>query len=165
MAIVRRGLEALLDTDTWPWAFPSPDALKFTEIVTDLSGVRVAFDPPLTVKPLPLTNTEEILTFERPVFFSDTSWAVDVPTITLPNDTLDELGVSTPWVSLLAGVPGCSWSSLWALPPSEPAHPAILRSAAIIMATRNGSKRDEKRTLERAWAPCEILLFNFDVIM
>jgi hypothetical protein len=59
-----------------------------------------------------LTDTEEILTFERPLFFSDTSWAVDVPTVTLPNDTLDELGVSIPCVSLLAGVPAWPWSSL-----------------------------------------------------
>jgi hypothetical protein len=61
---------------------------------------------------LPLTDTEEILTFEPPLFFSDTSWAVDVPTVMLPNDTLDELGVSTPFVSLLAGVPPWPWSSL-----------------------------------------------------
>ena|SRR5215472_4372819 len=84
------------------------------------------FDPPLTLKPLPLTDTDDILTFEPPVFFSDTSCAVDVPMATFSNDKFSELGVSTPGASPL-GAASPPPEEL-PVPLREPAHPAKLRS-------------------------------------
>ena len=42
------------------------------------------FEPPLTLKPLPETDTDLTSTFVLPVLFNVTSWLVVFPTATLP---------------------------------------------------------------------------------
>jgi hypothetical protein len=81
----------LLDIESFPVTPPTPVGPKFTETVTDWLGVRVTFDPPLALNPLPVAETVEILTLALPVSVRVTSCAVDVPTVTFPKFTLVEL--------------------------------------------------------------------------
>jgi hypothetical protein len=57
-------------------------------------GVKITFDAPLALNPLPVADTLEMLTFALPVSVSVTSCEVDVPTVTFPKFTLVELAES-----------------------------------------------------------------------
>jgi hypothetical protein len=57
-------------------------------------GVRIAFDAPLALNPLPVADTLEMVTFALPVSVSVTSCDVEVPTVTFPKSTLVELADS-----------------------------------------------------------------------
>lgn len=52
--------------------------------------------PPTTVKPAPVILAAEMLTGAVPVFVTVTLWVALLPTDTFPNDTVVELGESTP---------------------------------------------------------------------
>ena len=108
----------MLDTERVPCSPPADGGSKFTEIVTDWFGVKMTFDPPLALNPLPVAATVEMLTFALPVFVNVTSCAVDAPTVTFPKFTLVELAVST----AVEEVPP--------LPPDVPGKPASPQPAA-----------------------------------
>ena len=64
----------------------------------DWFGVSIAFAPPVTVKPVPVTATEEIETFVFPVFVKETSCEAVFPTAKVPNSKLVALAESLVFV-------------------------------------------------------------------
>ena len=81
----------MLDMESWPVTPPAVVGLKFTETVTDWFGVKITFEAPLALNPLPVAETLEMVTFALPVSVSVISCAVDVPTVTFPKFMLVEL--------------------------------------------------------------------------
>jgi len=103
----------------------------------------------LTLRLLPVTDTEEIVTFELPVLVSMRGCDADVPTGTFPNDTLGEPGVSTPGAVFPLGAP---LEELLA-PPGEPAkpHPTVpMVPARMIKVVNVRRVRDAAAPLGRA---------------
>jgi len=91
---VRLAFVALLATVREPVAFPAAAGLKVTDTVTEPFGVRVTFDPPLTVNPLPLADTLLIATLAVPESVSVTVCTAEFPTVRLPKLTFVELACS-----------------------------------------------------------------------
>ena len=84
----------MLAIESLPLTLPAAAGLKFTETVTDCVGVKIALAGLLALNPLPVADTLEMVTFVFPLLVRVTSFAVDVPTVTLLKFTLVELGES-----------------------------------------------------------------------
>ena len=93
-SIVRLGFATLLATETVPAALPAAVGLKFTVTVAVVLGESVTFDPPVTVNPLPLTDTFVIVTDAVPESVSVTVCSAEFPTVRLPKLTFVELACS-----------------------------------------------------------------------
>jgi len=100
------GPGTLLATITVPLALPDFDGSNFTVTVEDSPGASVTFEPPLTLKPLPETDTDLTSTFVLPVLFKVTSWLLVFPTPTLPK--LRAAGVTERPTTGLAPLPARS---------------------------------------------------------
>jgi hypothetical protein len=143
--ICRVAFDALLTTESVPVAAPAVVGPKFTDTVTEAEGAKVTFDPPLAVKPVPEADTEEIARFELPLLVKVTSCAVEAPTATLPNVTLELL--ETSWADAPVGADGLALVEV-EVPEVEvadllavPAHPALPKIARKAMADNRSSVR------------------------
>ena len=70
--IVKGEFCALLATDRLPDAAPTAPGLNVTVMVVDWFGVKVSFEPPVSLNPAPEADALEMLTFEFPVLVSAT---------------------------------------------------------------------------------------------
>jgi len=86
---------ALLAMVMAPVALPAATGANCAVRVTDWPGVSVTdAGDDVTLNPVPVAVTEEMVTFEVPVFVSvSLNWLV-LPSVTLPKDKLDELSES-----------------------------------------------------------------------
>jgi len=91
---VKLGFVALLAMVREPVAFPAAVGSKVTDRVTEAFGVSVTFEPPLTVKPLPLADTLLIATLAVPESVSVTVCTAEFPTVRFPKLTFVELACS-----------------------------------------------------------------------
>lgn len=76
-------------TEMLPDALPSEVGEKTALKVMLLPGASVCAAKPVTLKPVPVTLSDETTKFPVPVFFSVTTWVPVVPSGTLPKLTLE----------------------------------------------------------------------------
>lgn len=84
-------LVALLAIVRLPVSDPAAEGPNVTLTVADCFGVRVIFEAPVAVKPVPEAVTFEIFKSALPVLVRTTDWEDDVPTVTLPKLTVEVL--------------------------------------------------------------------------
>jgi hypothetical protein len=84
----------LLTTESVPVTLAVDFGLKFTVTFVDWSEAKATVDSLLKVKPVPVTATFEISTFELPVLVSFTTCDLVSPIVTVPKFKLVALEVS-----------------------------------------------------------------------
>lgn len=120
-------------------------------IVTDWLGVNVWFDSLLTLRLLPVTDTEEIVTSELPVLVMTRCCDAEVPTGTFPKDTVCEPGVSSPGAVFPLVAP--PEEPLVALgEPAKPHPPVLTIPAKMIKVVKIRRAREAAAPFGRAWA-------------
>jgi hypothetical protein len=105
------GPERLVVTEMLPDTAPAVVGAKTTLKLIVLFGVSVCAVKPVTLKPVPVTLSDETTRFAVPVFFRVIACVEPVPSATLPKATLD--GV--------AEIPGCVPVPVSAIVVGEPA--------------------------------------------